>query len=576
MVLFDESGATLNTLTGMPSMYGAAYDNFSEGGPFLWFFTGTTTGAGCQVEQYDIAAGAMTGVMHSVSADLGDVIAGGLYIVEDLVADKVILGGTAQGTPDLAFGYELIDNSGGGGGGGGGGIDPGVLLGANIYRDGVLIAEMVQDTFYVDPDVEYGMYTYCVTYVYESGAESCFGTCVDVEVAFPCDPPKELAGEYLWTEEAWGSMLEWNSPQDAIAEWLYYDDGTNVDGIGGPASFTWAIKFDPDQLADYAGASLTKIEIYNRTGATDELRIYEGTNAATLLHSQPLSGLGIEVYEQVDLTDPVLIDVTKELWIAVYTTDGLNYPAGCGPTQNEPNGDLLTLDGVLWEHLSDYALPYTWNLRGFVTTMAGATASLPMDKPVDDYSNNTEPLKVTGKPSAQFAAPASAAQADRELDVFNVYRSVDGGANELIASVPFEEGVTAYSYFDTDVEAQTLYKYQVSAFYTYTNGTCESDFAMALENPDDDFVTVFVTNTNEFGLNNTRVYPNPATNNVVIESAQMNRITVMNAVGQVVIDRGIEGEQRHDLNTSTYEAGVYMIRIETTEGVVTKRLTIVR
>ena len=359
MVLFDESGATLNTLTGMPSMYGAAYDNFSDGGPFLWFFTGTTTGGGCQVEQYDIAAGAMTGVMHSVSTDLGDVIAGGLYIVEDLVADKVILGGTAQGTPDLAFGYELIDNSGGGGGGGGGGIDPGALLGANIYRDGVLIAEQVPGTSYVDEDVEYGMYTYCVTFVYESGAESCFETCVDVEVAFPCDPPKELAGEYLWTEEAWGSMLEWNSPQDAIAEWLYYDDGTNVDGIGGPASFTWAIKFDPDQLADYAGASLTKIEIYNRTGATDELRIYEGTNAATLLHSQPLSGLGIEVYEQVDLTDPVHIDVTKELWIAVYTTDGVNYPAGCGPTQNEPNGDPITLDGVLWEHLSDYAQPYT-------------------------------------------------------------------------------------------------------------------------------------------------------------------------------------------------------------------------
>ncbi|MDN5350277.1 MAG: hypothetical protein PWQ54_1673, partial [Bacteroidales bacterium] len=248
----------------------------------------------------------------------------------------------------------------------------------------------------------------------------------------------------------------------------------------------------------------------------------------------------------------------------------------CGNYTGDPNGDLITTDGVTWDHLNALGLPYTWNLRGFVTNAAGVTAPLPMEKPVDNYSGNTEPLKITGKPSAQFAVPASAAQADRELDVFNVYRSVDGGANELIATVPFEEGVTAYSYFDTDVEAQTLYKYQVSAFYTYTNGTCESDFAMALENPDDDFVTVFVTNTNEFGLNNTRVYPNPATNNVVIESAQMNRITVMNAVGQVVIDRGIEGKQRHDLNTSTYEAGVYMIRIETTEGVVTKRLTIVR
>ncbi|MDD4372439.1 MAG: choice-of-anchor J domain-containing protein [Bacteroidales bacterium] len=576
MILFTETGTVLNTLTGMPSMYGNAYDNFSEGGPYLWFFTGTTTGGGCQVEQYNIATGSLTGVSHSVSADLGDYIAGGLYIVEDLINDKVILGGTAQGTPDIAFGYEIVDNSGGGGGGGGT-IDPGVLLGANIYRNGELIAEMVPGTSYVDEDVEYGMYTYCVTFVYESGAESCFGTCVDVEVAFPCDPPKDLTGVYEWTIEEFGALIGWNSPQDAIAEWLYYDDGTNVDGIGGPASFTWAIKFDPDQLADYAGASLTKIEIYNRTAATDELRIYEGNNAATLLHSQPLSGLGIEVYETVDLTEAVLIDVTKQLWIAVYTTDGVNYPAGCGPTQNEPNGDLITLDGVLWEHLTDYALPYTWNLRGYVTNVAGATAALPMEKPVDDYSNNTEPLKITGKPSAQFAAPASAVQADRELDVFNIYReTADVDVYELIATVPFEEGVTAYSYFDTDVEAQQGYNYQVTAAYSYTNGTCESEPAMALENPEDDFVYVFITNTSEFGLNNTRVYPNPATNNVMIESAQMNRITVMNAVGQLVIDLGVEGNNTYPLNTSAYESGVYLIRIETTEGVVTKRLTIVR
>ena len=62
------------------------------------------------------------------------------------------------------------------------------------------------------------------------------------------------------------------------------------------ASFSWAIKFDPSQLSAYAGASLTKISIYNRTDAVDELRIYKGTNAATLLHTQALSGLGMETF----------------------------------------------------------------------------------------------------------------------------------------------------------------------------------------------------------------------------------------------------------------------------------------
>ncbi|MDX9771715.1 MAG: choice-of-anchor J domain-containing protein, partial [Tenuifilaceae bacterium] len=111
---------------------------------------------------------------------------------------------TIQGLPFLING-----TADGGGGGGGGDFETGELLGANVYRDGILIAEMVQDTFYVDQNVDYGMYTYCVHYVYESGAESCSESCVDVEVAFPCDPPKQLAGQYLWTEEAWGSMIEW-------------------------------------------------------------------------------------------------------------------------------------------------------------------------------------------------------------------------------------------------------------------------------------------------------------------------------------------------------------------------------
>ena len=39
--------------------------------------------------------------------DLGDVIAGGLFLQEDLIPGTYTLGGLAQGTPDLLFGYEL-------------------------------------------------------------------------------------------------------------------------------------------------------------------------------------------------------------------------------------------------------------------------------------------------------------------------------------------------------------------------------------------------------------------------------------------------------------------------------------
>jgi hypothetical protein len=71
------------------------------------------------------------------------------------------------------------------------------------------------------------------------------------------------------------------------------------------------------------------------------------------------------------------------------------------------------------------------------------------------------------------------------------------------------------------------------------------------------------------------LYPNPATENVTIEAANMNRITVINAIGQVVYDREISAE-RTQLNIATYEAGIYMVRINTENGLVTKRMSIVR
>jgi hypothetical protein len=455
-------------------------------------------------------------------------------------------------------------------------VDP--FIGANIYRNGLLIAELVQDTFYLDENVNGGEYTYCLRYVYESGAMTCEDAyCLDL--AIPCEAPENLAGEYVWNynngNPEFGSLISWGSSTPPIAEWLYYDNGINVDGIGGPATFTWAIKFDPAQLADYDGTSLTKIQIYNRTGATDELRIYEGTNAATLLHSQPLSGLGIEVYETVDLTDPVLIDVTKQLWIAVYTTDGVNFPAGCGNYTGDPNGDLITTDGVTWDHLNALGLPYTWNLRGFVTNAAGATVPLPLDKPNDVYNNEAgAELTISGTGAGENAVLENTAS--RAVSVYNVYRSEDGEAYDLIATVPFDAGVTAYEYFDTDVEAQVGYYYQVTALHTYDGGVeCESAPAMALDNPEDDFVYVLVTNTNEFGATETRMFPNPATNNVTIEAAGMNRITVINAVGQVVYDAEIDNVTTQ-FNVSSFEAGVYMVRINTESGIATKRLTIVR
>ncbi|NOU45813.1 MAG: T9SS type A sorting domain-containing protein, partial [Bacteroidales bacterium] len=398
----------------------------------------------------------------------------------------------------------------------------------------------------------------------------------NINIYRTCTPPTSLTGAYVYHNGSdFGAEVCWNGAAGTnVSEWLYYDDGVNVDGIGGPASFSWAVKFDPSQLEDFEGASLTKIKIIARTAAANELRIYEGTNAATLLHTQTLSGLPIEEWSEVELTSSVAIDITKQLWIAVYTDDGANYPAGCGNGMNEPNGDLITLDGSTWEHLSDYALDYTWNLRGFVTTATGATASIPMEAPKDNYNNDSRAtLAISGQGST---AAALVETAERAISGYNVYRKQGTNNYTLLTNVPAVQGTTHYCYYDATNVAGEGYYYQVTAAYSSATDACESAPGMALVNTTEDFVYVLVTDVASNEANVTRMYPNPANESVTIESSKMNRVIVMNTVGQVVYDVMANGANKVILNTVDYEAGVYVVRIEAAEGTVSQRVTIVR
>ncbi|MBN1338487.1 MAG: T9SS type A sorting domain-containing protein [Bacteroidales bacterium] len=113
MRLISRTGTQLATFAAPASLYGTAYDGYSDGGPYLWIFTGTTSGGGCQVEQVSLSTYTLTGVSHNINGDLGDGIAGGMFVHPDIVPGKVTLGGLMQGTPnDLLFGYEICDTPG--------------------------------------------------------------------------------------------------------------------------------------------------------------------------------------------------------------------------------------------------------------------------------------------------------------------------------------------------------------------------------------------------------------------------------------------------------------------------------
>ena len=82
------------------------------------------------------------------------------------------------------------------------------------------------------------------------------------------------------------------------------------------------------------------------------------------------------------------------------------------------------------------------------------------------------------------------------------------------------------------------------------------------------------TDVNEFGVK-ASVYPNPTDGNVTIEAEGMQRLTVVNELGQVVYDAEVNNDTE-TLDMSQYGAGVYMIRIYTENGMGVKRVNVIR
>jgi hypothetical protein len=74
--------------------------------------------------------------------------------------------------------------------------------------------------------------------------------------------------------------------------------------------------------------------------------------------------------------------------------------------------------------------------------------------------------------------------------------------------------------------------------------------------------------------NSTQLYPNPATDQVNIKSElTIETITIYNFAGQVVLTETVNSTT-YRINTSNFDAGIYLFQIEAEEGKIAKRIII--
>jgi hypothetical protein len=110
----------------------------------------------------------------------------------------------------------------------------------------------------------------------------------------------------------------------------------------------------------------------------------------------------------------------------------------------------------------------------------------------------------------------------------------------------------------------------VSAVWTSETDLCESAFS---NEACEEWTSITDPNANTGSFN---LYPNPANDHVYITtSGDLKRVTVYNALGQLVMDEITTGKQ-YELLTTSYTIGVYLVRVETAAGVTTRTLTIQR
>jgi hypothetical protein len=348
-------------------------------------------------------------------------------------------------------------------------------------------------------------------------------------------PPSNL--RYSSEHFPWQVDLKWTPPagwiHSAVDMWYDYDHGIyggNAIGSCPGCPVEAAIRWDANYFNWYDTVYISKIRYVLREPDIDyALRIYEVMEDSfdTLLNYPLLENL---VYEQFDTLsfNPILINTSEELWVSMWISSlGPGYPLAVGraPAIIGYSNMIKLNPAGEWETLTDVNpdLDYPLNIGAYLET----------------------PNDTTIYP------------------LFNIYRAIDDGPFEKITAEPCLDSI----YFDNigyDLDPSHLYYYITCV---YADGESEPS----------DILDVSFVNIPESKESAFKIFPNPATDHVSLESVKgkIKSLSLIDSYGRLVMEK-IVGDKRIDLDISSLNGSIYIIKIITEEGMYTSKLMVVR
>ena len=137
-------------------------------------------------------------------------------------------------------------------------------------------------------------------------------------------------------------------------------------------------------------------------------------------------------------------------------------------------------------------------------------------------------------------------------------------------------GANATSYTDNTANQQGHYYYKLYAVYNDLD-ECVSAPANWIYDHNQYYLHVYYspTGVEEMETNQVSVYPNPTSARFTIEGEGLSHVSVYNTIGQCVYEANCEGNMT-EVSLGNVEIGVYMVRIATENGIVTKRVSVIK
>jgi len=226
---------------------------------------------------------------------------------------------------------------------------------------------------------------------------------------------------------------------------LQYGNGGIQTAIGGPESFEASAKFESEILQFYVNKTITHLGFYAWDNIPSfTLKVYTGDEAENLLLEQDVTSIEAMSWNDIELVNPIAIDPEVTLWLGYeVNSEPYYYAAGVdfGPAEFG-KGDLVKLPGEDWMTLTEYGLPYNWNIRAWIG-QGDSIAPLTYQDGIPVPETNTITSNNLTLEKAPFSFDHNQRAANATFVGYKVYRNGDALNAQPIAETNWTDVLEA-------------------------------------------------------------------------------------------------------------------------------------